>query len=82
MLIGFMWANLGALRSVTRERLVLQELLTSALPAPFDTCQTPECRLAGSIDPAGETGVIVLHVVGDAVVIVAIWTLVFRPVKD
>ena len=72
---GFVVANLGALRDVSKQRAVTQQLLKQAAAASDPSQLAARLSLAGTINPATTTQVTILHLAGDAFAISALWLL-------
>jgi hypothetical protein len=73
--VGFAIANLDALRSVTRQRVALQQVLDQrceTIPS------TAECIVARSIEPSSLPAVTFLHITGDVLVLLGMWVLTRR----
>jgi hypothetical protein len=73
--VGFAVANLDALRSVTRQRVALEEVFKQRCSA---NPSTAECKVALSIQPSSLCAVTLLHVTGDVLVLLGMFVLTRR----
>ncbi|WP_293367483.1 hypothetical protein [Nevskia sp.] len=78
--IVFAIVNLDALLDVTRQRLVLQAIITEQLGAMSDTkAHAAKFKaIVATLRPPNECGVIVVHVLGDIFILSAVWFLTIK----
>lgn len=74
--LGFATVNLGALKSVTKQRQVAANLIRDD---KFD--DKPDsvvvAKISGTLDPPAVTGLIAFHVTADVATLVAMWALAY-----
>jgi hypothetical protein len=79
---GFAASNLDALRTVTRQRIVLKEMLTACTKLEPPQCGVALHELSDTVSPSSLTAVTYLHLTGDVFVFVGIWWLVLHREKS